>query len=93
VPASERDLAVVVSDSVASADLLTTIRKAGRPLLEQAELLDRYRGSQVAEGFCSQAFRLRYRDPQRTLTDSDVDPVHNRVRAALEQQFKAELRS
>ncbi|MEB3350593.1 MAG: phenylalanine--tRNA ligase subunit beta [Cyanobacteriota bacterium] len=93
VPASERDLAVVVSQTVAAADLLQAIRKAGRPLLEHVELIDRYVGRQLDDGTCSQAFRLRYRDPQRTLTDSDVDPVHQQVRASLEQRFKAELRS
>ena len=93
VPASERDLALVVPADTSAAALLGAIRKAGRPLLEQAELLDRYEGSQVGEGRCSQAFRLRYRDAARTLTDDEVEAAHGRVRAALEKQFKAELRS
>jgi phenylalanyl-tRNA synthetase beta chain len=93
VPASERDLALVVPSSVSSASLLNAIRKAGKPLLEQAELVDRFEGSQVGEGFCSQAFRLRYRDPARTLTDEVVEGAHQKVRQALEKQFKAQLRS
>ena len=93
VPASERDLAVVVADTVAAADLLNAIRKAGRPLLEQAELLDRYADAQLGEGVCSQAFRLRYRHSSKTLTDAEVEPVHQKVRAALEKQFSARLRS
>jgi phenylalanyl-tRNA synthetase beta chain len=72
---------------------LQAIRKAGKPLLEQAELVDRYEGEQVAEGHCSQAFRLRYRDPKRTLTDAEVDAVHQKIRAALEKQFGAQLRA
>ena len=93
VPASERDLALVVARTVSAAELMATIRKSGRPLLEQVDLLDRYEGSQVQEGHCSQAFRLRYRDPQRTLTDSDVEAVHAKVRQSLERQFGAQLRS
>ncbi|WP_411876765.1 phenylalanine--tRNA ligase subunit beta [Vulcanococcus limneticus] len=93
VPASERDLALVVPDAVASAQLLTAIRKAGKPLLEQAELIDRYAGEQVAAGSCSLAFRLRYRAPSRTLTDSEVDTAHQTIRAALEKQFDAQLRA
>ena len=69
------------------------IRKAGKPLLEQAELVDRYEGEQVAAGSCSQAFRLRYRDPERTLTDEDVERVHAAVQAALEKQLGAQLRA
>ena len=93
VPASERDLALVVPVSTTAAALLQAIRKAGKPLLEQAELVDRYSGSQVEEGFCSQAFRLRYRDGRRTLTDAEVETTHDKVRASLEKQFGARLRS
>ena len=92
VPASERDLALVVPTSTASGQLLQAIRKAGKPLLEQAELVDRYEGEQVGAGSCSQAFRLRYRDPKRTLTDAEVDGAHEKIRAALEKQFGAQLR-
>jgi len=93
VPASERDLALVVPSSTASGDLLQAIRKAGKPLLEQAELVDRYEGEQVAAGSCSQAFRLRYRDAKRTLTDAEVDGAHQAIRSVLEHQFGAQLRA
>jgi phenylalanyl-tRNA synthetase beta chain len=92
VPASERDLAVVVQNSAKAADLLQVIRKAGKPLLEQVELIDRYEGEQVGEGLCSQAFRLRYRHPDHTLTDEEVDGSHGAIRAALEKQMGAQLR-
>jgi phenylalanyl-tRNA synthetase beta chain len=93
VPASERDLALVIPHDTTAAALLSAIRKAGKPLLEQADLIDRYEGDQVGEGLCSQAFRLRYRDPARTLTDEEVEKAHQKVRAALEKQFQAQLRS
>ncbi len=92
VPASERDLALVVPTDTTAADLLAAIRKAGKPLLEQAELIDRYEGAQVEAGRCSQAFRLRYRDSARTLTDEEVEAAHGRVREALERRFGAEQR-
>jgi phenylalanyl-tRNA synthetase beta chain len=92
VPASERDLALVVPTDITAAALLAAIRKAGKPLLEQAELVDRYEGAQVESGRCSQAFRLRYRDSARTLTDEEVEAAHRRVREALERQFGAEQR-
>jgi phenylalanyl-tRNA synthetase beta chain len=93
VPASERDLALVVPKDTSAAALMTAIRKAGRPLLEQVELVDRYEGQPIAEGQCSQAFRLRYRDAQRTLTDAEVESTHQKVRDALQRQFAAQLRS
>ena len=82
----------MVSADVCAADLLKLIRKAGKPLLEQAELVDRYVGEQLASGQCSQAFRLRYRDAKRTLTDEEVDLAHAGIQTALENQFGAQLR-
>ncbi len=93
VPASERDLALVVPRSTTAAALLSTIRKAGRPLLENAELVDRFTSAQLGEQRCSQAFRLRYRDSTRTLTDEEVEAAHQKVRDALARGFEAELRS
>jgi phenylalanyl-tRNA synthetase beta chain len=92
VPAAERDLALVVPSTTRSAELLQVIRKAGRPLLEQAELIDRYEGQPLASGQCSQAFRLRYRDSRRTLTEEEVEKAHDLIRAALEKQLGAQLR-
>jgi phenylalanyl-tRNA synthetase beta chain len=93
VPASERDLALVVPAELTSSALLGAIRKAGKPLLEQVVLMDRYEGAQVEAGCCSQAFRLRYRDASRTLTDEEVERAHQGVRSAVEKQFSARLRS
>jgi len=47
----------------------------------------------VEAGYCSQAFRLRYRAPDRTLTDGEVDAAHQKVVASLESRFGAKLRS
>ena len=93
VPASERDLALVVPASTSTASMIKVITKAGKPLLEHAELIDRYSGSQLAEGQCSQAYRLRYRDPQRTLTDEEIEKAHQKIRFSLEQQPGVQLRS
>ncbi|MFM7171055.1 MAG: phenylalanine--tRNA ligase subunit beta [Cyanobium sp.] len=93
VPASERDLALVVTKDTSASALMVAIRKAGRPLLELVELVDRYEGQPIPEGQASQAFRLRYRDPQRTLTDGEVEATHQKVRDALQRQFAAQLRS
>ncbi|MEB3306974.1 MAG: phenylalanine--tRNA ligase subunit beta [Cyanobacteriota bacterium] len=92
VPASERDLAVVVPTDMAAATLVTVIRKAGRPLLEQSWLMDRYSGDQVGEGLCSLTFRLRFRDPARTLTDEEVEAGLSRIISALETQPGLQLR-
>lgn len=93
VPAMERDLAVVVRRDQRSGDLIQAIRKAGKPLLESVELIDRFEGGQLSADQCSQAYRIRYRGKDATLTDEQLQPVHDKVRQALVKQFGAELRS
>jgi phenylalanyl-tRNA synthetase beta chain len=92
-PASDRDLAFYAPLEVSVASLAAAMRKAGGKLLESVELFDEYRGENVPEGERSLAFRLVYRSPEQTLTDDQVDPVHQKVRAKLESQFQVTLRS
>jgi len=92
-PASDRDIAFYAPVAVTVADLEKTMTKAGGKLLNSVTLFDEYQGASVPEGQRSLAFRLIYRALDRTLTDEDVDPVHQKVRAALEKQFQVMLRS
>ena len=92
-PASDRDIAFYAPTQVSVGELTRLITKAGGKLLESVTLFDEYRGDNVPEGQRSLAFRLVYRALDRTLTDKDVEPVHQKVREALEKQFKVDLRS
>jgi phenylalanyl-tRNA synthetase beta chain len=91
-PAIERDLAVVVEDHVSAGALLTTIKEAGRDVLERARPFDEYRGAQVPEGHKSVAFALTFRSPERTLTDAEMDEVMAEIRLALEKKHNAGIR-
>ena len=42
VPVSTRDLAMLVPDGVPAADVLAVVREAGRPLVREARVFDRY---------------------------------------------------
>lgn len=92
-PASDRDIAFFVPSQFSVAEIERTVRKAAGALLESVELFDEYRGESVPEGQRSLALRLTYRASDRTLTDAEVDPVHQSVREALEEKFQANLRS
>jgi phenylalanyl-tRNA synthetase beta chain len=92
-PASDRDLAFFASVDTPVADLQKAITKTGGKLLASVTLFDEYRGESVPAGQRSLAFRLVYRAGDRTLTDDDVEPVHQKVRSALEKQFQVSLRS
>ncbi|MBX6377298.1 MAG: hypothetical protein IRY95_02010 [Clostridia bacterium] len=92
-PGVERDIAFVLAENVPAEEAERVLREAGGELLESAELFDVYQGEGVAPGCRSLAFRLRYRAPDRTLTEAEVAEVHERVRKAVASQLGASLRS
>jgi phenylalanyl-tRNA synthetase beta chain len=92
-PASDRDIAFFAPVKFTVADIERAIRQAGGALLGSVELFDEYRGTNVPENQRSLAFRLVYRAQDRTLTEAEIEPVHQKVREALEERFQAALRS
>ncbi len=92
-PATDRDIAFFAPLKVSVAEIERSTQKAAGTLLESVQLFDEYQGESVPKGKRSLAFRLTYRASDRTLTDEDVDPVHQQVREALVEKFGVSLRS
>ncbi len=92
-PTSDRDIAFFAPLKFTVADIQRSITHVGGELLDSVTLFDQYIGKGVPEGSRSLAFRLVYRASDRTLTDADINPVHQKVRDLLEEKFQATLRS
>ncbi|WP_024544972.1 phenylalanine--tRNA ligase subunit beta [Picosynechococcus sp. NKBG15041c] len=92
-PAVTRDLAFFAPLETSVGDLEQVMQKTAKKLLAGVELFDEYRGEHAPEGQRSLAFSLRYRATDKTLTDEEIDPVHQKVRDALVKQFAVTLRS
>jgi phenylalanyl-tRNA synthetase beta chain len=90
-PPLRQDLAVTLPESVAAADVLAAVRAAAGALLEDVRVFDVYSGEQVGEGRRSLALALSFRALERTLTDEDIEPVREKIVAAL-QALGGELR-
>ncbi len=91
-PSVRRDLAFLVPEGAAWADLEATLRRAAGPMLRQVTLFDRYVGQGVEPGFKSLAMGLILQDKSRTLTDRDVDAVVTEAVAAMEREHHARIR-
>jgi phenylalanyl-tRNA synthetase beta chain len=99
-PASDRDIAFFAPLDTSFADLRKSIQQVGafggdtqqENLLSAVRLFDEYRGQGVPEGQRSLALRLVYR-ADRTLTDEEIEPVHQKVRDILVEKFQVTLRS
>jgi len=91
-PGVQRDLAVIVDETVAAGVLQAAIKELAGDLLEQVRAFDEYRGTQVPDGHKSVAFTLTFRSPERTLTDAEVDKVMSEIKQGLEKRHRARFR-
>ncbi|MCI1946299.1 phenylalanine--tRNA ligase subunit beta [Clostridium luticellarii] len=91
-PSVVRDLAILVDEDILTRELEDVIKKQGGNMVESVKIFDVYRGKQVAEGKKSIAYSISYRLENRTLTDEEVNKVHDRILGALEHKFRAQLR-
>jgi len=92
-PPVRQDLAFVVPDDVTAGELVASAHEAAGLELREMRAFDVYRGGQVDPGKKSIAFSVTFQSPERTLTDEDAGELRNRIVAALEQAFGAQLRA
>jgi len=84
VPAAEVEAALVAGAAAAGGD--------GSSLLEEVALFDVYTGAQAGEGRKSLAYTLRFRAPDRTLTDEEVTAARDAAVAEAARRTGAVLR-
>jgi phenylalanyl-tRNA synthetase beta chain len=71
-PVAKEDVALVVDAAVPAGEVAATLREGAGALLESVRLFDVYTGQQIGEGRKSLAFAMRFRAPDRTLTDAEA---------------------
>jgi phenylalanyl-tRNA synthetase beta chain len=91
-PAATMDLAFVLDDDVPAAAVLATIRRAGRDLVEHASVFDEFRSDALGAGRRSLAISVRYRAPDRTLTDTELNQLRSAGIDAVVREHRAVLR-
>ncbi len=91
-PANRRDIAVVVSENVPAAEILSECKKVGANQIVGVNLFDVYRGKGVEQGFKSLAISLILQDTSRTLEEEEIAATVARCVEALKERFQASLR-
>ena len=92
-PPALLDVALVVGESVPSAEVESALAAGAGPLLESLRLFDVYTGAQVGEGRKSLAFALTFRAPDRTLTVEEATQSRDAAVASAAANCQAALRS
>jgi len=95
-PSVTRDIAMIVPDTLSHEQIWKVIFEPKESLLEKAEFFDRVVGKEAEQlfgpGKKSVAYRLTYRDKNRTLTNEEVTEVHARIREKLKRELGVTLR-
>jgi phenylalanyl-tRNA synthetase beta chain len=91
-PPVSRDVAMIVPEELAHSRITEFIAGLKIPNLEKVEIFDEFRDEQMGAGKKSLAYSLTFRSPDRTLTDSEVNASHEKVREKLKNELQAELR-
>jgi phenylalanyl-tRNA synthetase beta chain len=91
-PAVFQDVSLVVDASVAAQGVIDAVRDGAGDLLEDITLFDVYTGPQIGEGRKSLTLALRFRAPDRTLTEDEASAARDAGVAAAGQRFGAALR-
>ncbi len=90
-PEIVKDLAFVIDNNVESEVIKNQIKKSGGRLLDSIEVFDVYEN--IEEGKKSIAYKLVFKDPNKTLLDDEVMEVFNKIIKEAEQKVGAKLRS
>ncbi len=91
-PAVSRDIAMVLDESVRHADILHVIRESAPAELTRVALFDIYRDKRMGYARKSVAYSLEYRSLERTLTDEEANEFHGKIKDALRDKLKADIR-
>ena len=91
-PEVRRDLALLLDEQVTFAQLRESAYKQAKKLLRNVGLFDVYRGDKIPAGKKQYALSFTLQDPDKTLTDQDVQKVMDKILAEYQNKFQAQLR-
>lgn len=91
-PAANQDIALIVDEHVAAADIAASLREGAGELLEELRVFDDYRGTGIDDGKKSVAFALRFRADDRTLTADEASASRDAAVAVAAERFGVVLR-
>jgi phenylalanyl-tRNA synthetase beta chain len=90
--AVRRDFSLLLNKETTYGELKETALNCDKKLLREVNLFDVYEGKNLEAGKKSYALSFTFQDQERTLTDSEIDGVMNKIKTSFEEKFGATLR-
>ncbi len=91
-PKVRRDIAIIVNKEISWAQIKQKIVDISGELLHNVEVFDIYCNENIGLDKCSMAIRLIFQSVSRTLVDTEIEKLMDRIILILKQTFSANLR-
>ncbi len=91
-PAVQRDLALVVNKNITYAAIENAVQSIKLPKLQQMQLFDVFESDKLGVDKKSMAVSFTFSDDSKTLTDSEIDGMMNKLIQCFEKEIQAEIR-
>ena len=91
-PEVRRDLSMIIDNSVKFAQIRDIALRAEKKLLKSISLFDVYESKKLDKGKKSYALGFILQNPEKTLTDKEIDRIMDRIQVKLEKEINARIR-
>lgn len=92
-PFVDRDIAIILDEDIASEQVMKDLLSYKTEYIEKVELFDYYTGKNIPQHKKSLAFRIVYRSYDRTLTDNEIESIHQGLVEYILKRTGGELRA
>lgn len=90
-PSLTRDVTLELPENVPLKDVIAVFMDGAKPLISGALFVDYYAGKQVPPGYKRLTLSCRYSSGQRTLTEEEIIPLHQKALDMAGQRFGARV--
>lgn len=91
-PAVQRDLAIVIDKNLSFEKVETSVAKANIKKLQSVKLFDLFESDKLGKDKKSFAVNFTFIDAEKTLTDTEIDKMMQKIMQVFEQDLNAEIR-
>ncbi|MGL4383584.1 MAG: hypothetical protein ACRCTA_07700, partial [Bacilli bacterium] len=92
VPMVNRDLSLVVPQSIKANELVKVVKQASSKLIKEVSIFDLYKGDKIAQDHYSISISIKIQDEKQTLKDEEISKIINDVINNLDKKLNITLR-
>ncbi|MDP8259831.1 MAG: phenylalanine--tRNA ligase subunit beta [Candidatus Gygaella obscura] len=91
-PLVVRDISLLIDEKVSFKQIVSVITDLNIESNIEVRLIDYYKGKHIPDGAKGLTISINYRSSQHTLTDDEINSMHNSIKEALKTELKVSFR-